>query len=148
MKSVPEGGARGDGQRLWARRKSVPTVLNKGRDVGRRIVGTTPEQMSNAGSSDRAGTMRDFAASPLISKITSEAMSSEKAMVRLKSARSQLLDMVPRKQFNTARAGNAFSTAIHWAVWENVKDRPNGRALYRDFKRSRLTASIERASEI
>ena len=56
--------------------------------------------------------------------------------------RSQLSEMIARKQFNTARAVDAFSTAIHWAVWENLKDHPNGRALYRKFKRSRLAPSM------
>ena len=58
--------------------------------------------------------------------------------MRLKSVRSQPSDTVARNQFNTARAVDAFSAAIHWIVWDNVKDRPNGRLLYRDFKRSRL----------
>jgi hypothetical protein len=86
--------------------------------------------------------MRDSAPSPLISNVISEAMSSEKAGMRLKSVRSQLSNMVARNQFNTARAVDAFSTAIHWIVWETVKDRPNGRALYRNFKRSRLASSM------
>lgn len=98
--------------------------------------------MSNTGRSDRARIMRDFAALPLITTIISEAMFSERARMRLKSVRSQLLDMVARKQFNTARAVNAFSTAIHWVVWDHVKDSPNGRPLYRDFRRSRLAASM------
>jgi hypothetical protein len=75
--------------------------------------------------------MRDFASSPLMSEILSKAMSSEKARRRLQSVRSQLSEMIARKQFNTARAVDAFSAVIHWAVWENLKDHPNGRALYR-----------------
>lgn len=62
--------------------------------------------------------------------------------MRLRSVRSQLSDMVARNQFNTARAVDAFSTAIHWAVWDHVKGRPDGRTLYRDFKRSRLAPGM------
>jgi hypothetical protein len=86
--------------------------------------------------------MRDFVSSPLIKSIISEAMSSAKARMRLRSVRSQLSDMVARNQFNTARAVDAFSTAIHWAVWDHVKGRPDGRTLYRDFKRSRLAPGM------
>ena len=42
--------------------------------------------------------------------------------MRLRSVRSRLSDMVARNQFNTARAVDAFSAAIHWAVWDYVRE--------------------------
>jgi hypothetical protein len=62
--------------------------------------------------------------------------------MRLKSVRSELSNMVSCNQFNTARAEEAFAAAIHWAVWDYVKDHPHGRNLYRDFKRSRLAPGM------
>ena len=50
--------------------------------------------------------------------------------------------MVARRQFNTARAVDAFSAAIHWAVWDYVKERPDGRAIYRNFRRSCLAQGM------
>jgi hypothetical protein len=83
--------------------------------------------------------MQESSSSPLIvGDIICDAMSSANARMRLKSVRAQLGDMFARNQFNTARAAEAFSTAIHWAVWDHVKSRPDGRTLYRDFKRSRV----------
>ena len=82
--------------------------------------------------------MRNFASSSRINNIISAAMASTNARMRLKSVRSQLSNMVSCNQFNTARAVEAFSAAIHWAVWDYVKDHPHGRTLYRNFKRSRL----------
>jgi len=77
-----------------------------------------------------------------MNNIISAAMASTNARMRLKSVRSQLSNMVSCNQFNTARAVEAFSAAIHWAVWDYVKDHPHGRTLYRSFKRSRLASSI------
>jgi hypothetical protein len=86
--------------------------------------------------------MRNFASSSRINNIISAAISSANAKMRLKSVRSQLSNMVACNQFNTARAVEAFSAAIHWAVWDHVKDHPNGRTLYRNFKRSRLAPGM------
>ena len=86
--------------------------------------------------------MRNFASSSRINNIISAAMSSTNARIRLKSVRSQLENMVSCNQFNTARAEQAFSAAIHWAVWDYVKDHPHGRTLYRNFKRSRLAPGM------
>ena len=72
-------------------------------------------------------------------------MSSANARIRLESVRSQLENMVSCNQFNTARAVEAFSAAIHWAVWDHVKDYPDARALYRNFKRSRLARGMAQA---
>jgi hypothetical protein len=62
--------------------------------------------------------------------------------MRLRSVRSRLCDMVASRQFNTARAVDAFSAAIHWAVWDYVKERPDGRAIYRNFRRSCLARGM------
>lgn len=86
--------------------------------------------------------MPDVASLPPIGHLVSDAMSSEMAGRRLKTVRSQLLDMVAGNQFNTARAVDAFATAIHWIVWENIKDRPDRRPLYRAFRRSRLAPRL------
>jgi hypothetical protein len=86
--------------------------------------------------------MRNFGPSSRINNIISAAMVSANARMRLKSVRSELSNMVSCNQFNTARAEEAFSAAIHWAVWDYVKDHPHGRNLYRDFKRSRLAPGL------
>jgi hypothetical protein len=62
--------------------------------------------------------------------------------MRLRSVRSRLCDMVASRQFNTARAVDAFSAAIHWAVWDYVKERPDRRTIYRNFRQSRLARSM------
>jgi hypothetical protein len=86
--------------------------------------------------------MQEFSSPLIVGDIISDAMSSANAGMRLKSVRAQLADMFARNQFNTARAVSAFSTAIHWAVWDHVRGRPDGRALYRNFKRTRVARSM------
>ena len=90
----------------------------------------------------KAVIMQKFASSSQVDDIISAAMSSKNARMRLETARSQLSNMVSCNQFNTARAIETFSAAIHWAVWDYVKDRPNGRKLYQSFKRSGLVAGM------
>jgi hypothetical protein len=88
------------------------------------------------------GIMQEFSSPLIVDDIISDAMSSANAGMRLKSVRGQLADMFARNQFNTARAVNAFSTAIHWAVWDHVRGLPDGRTLYRNFKRTRVARSM------
>jgi hypothetical protein len=73
---------------------------------------------------------------PSTDEIAAEAMSSAAGKLRLQTTHSQLWEMFERQQFNTDRAVDAFSAAIHWAVWESVRRRSDGRKLYGDFKRS------------
>jgi hypothetical protein len=86
--------------------------------------------------------MQEFSSPLIVGDIISDAMSSANAGMRLKSVRAHLADMFARNQFNTARAVNAFSTAIHWAVWDHVRGRPDGRTLYRNFKRTRVARGV------
>jgi hypothetical protein len=74
--------------------------------------------------------------------IVSEAMASPGGRMHLERTKAHLSDAFGQHRFNTEHAIESFSTAIHSAVWDLVRRRPDGRERYRDFKRSHVARGL------
>src|SRR5262245_42793158 len=79
---------------------------------------------------------------PSASDLVSEALASPAGRMHLDRTRAHLSDAFGQQRFNTEHAIESFSVAIHSAVWDLVRHRPDGRARYLDFKRSRVARGM------
>jgi hypothetical protein len=82
---------------------------------------------------------------PSGSDIVSEAIASPAGRMHLERTKAHLSDAFGQHRFNSEHAIEAFSTAIHQAVWDLVRHLPDGRERYRDFKRSRVARGLAEA---
>jgi hypothetical protein len=79
---------------------------------------------------------------PSGSDLVSEAMASPAGRMHLERTKAHLTDAFGQHRFNTEHAIDSFSTAIHSAVWDLVRSRPDGRERYREFKRSHVVRGL------